>query len=447
MNIRLRKALVAVAALTALVPAASGALTGAATATAAAPRSSANLELKQVFNTPGGTDLEFFSRTLATYKDASNKNVTPEVPVERHFAMVGNQTTGAKIYDITNPEGVYLVAAMKCTVGQGDIQVTRDGMVAAIADASSGVCNKGPFGKGGAAIGQGSVLVDLSDVYTPTVVGGAAESQGSHNQTIHPSGKYLYISTSALSPSDGANSRVPIYDISNPAAPVKVKDFMIPANGPHDIRFSQDGTRAYMAGISAYNIVDTTDPRNPVLISSIVPPGGSIGHDTLITKDKRFLFLGDEAGGGAAYPCPGGAVYAYDLADEKRPLLIGVAEAGGGPVTNRIVDEAGPGAAPTAGCTSHVMDLNPDGKSFTIGWYSLGFRVFDFSSFYNADGTPKTAGAIGASWGKYGAGLVETAYFVPDNARTWSAKQYSKVPGYIFADDVNVGFYITKIKP
>ncbi len=35
---------------------------------------------------------------------------------------------------------------------------------------------------------------------------------------------------------------------------------------------------------------------------------------------------------------------------------------------------------------------------------------------------------------------------IPDNANTWSAKQYAKVPGYIFSDDLNLGFYVTKIK-
>jgi hypothetical protein len=35
---------------------------------------------------------------------------------------------------------------------------------------------------------------------------------------------------------------------------------------------------------------------------------------------------------------------------------------------------------------------------------------------------------------------------IPDGANTWSAKQYAKVPGYIFSDDTVLGFYVTKIK-
>ena len=405
-----------------------------------AARHSPNLQLVAQVPGNGGTDVEFFSRTLASYRDATGEVITPAAPVERHFALVGNPGIGPRIVDITNPEQPFVAATVpNCKIGQGDVQVKADGMVAAIAKQGSGTCKTAS-----GTLSNGSALVDLSDVYNPQVVGRATESQGSHNNTIHPSGKYLYISTSALAPSDGQSSRVPIFDISDPANPVKVKDFMIPVNGPHDIRFSHDGKRAYFAGVSAYHIVNTEDPKNPSIISTIVPPGGTIGHDTLITKDKRFLFLGDEAGGGSTFPCPGGAIYVYDLTDERAPILLGAAEAGGGPIVGRNIEET-PGPTRTGGCTSHVMELNPDGKSLTLGWYVLGARVFDFSSFYNADGTPKTAAGIAAAWGKYGVGLVETGFMIPtDNASTWAAKQYAKVPGYIFSND-STGFFVTKI--
>ena len=51
------------------------------------------------------------------------------------------------------------------------------------------------------------------------------------------------------------------------------------------------------------------------------------------------------------------------------------------------------------------------------------------------------------NWGAYGAGPVkENGWIVPQGANTWSAKQYDRVPGFIFADDLNLGFYVVKIK-
>jgi hypothetical protein len=114
-------------------------------------------------------------------------------------------------------------------------------------------------------------------------------------------------------------------------------------------------------------------------------------------------------------------------------------------VTGREYDEAGAGR--TGGCTAHVMDLNPDKKSFTIGWYVAGTRTFDFSGLYNADGSPKTAPAL--AYGPISANIKETGFIVPEVggkvANTWSAKQYSKVPGFIFSDDLNLGLYVSKI--
>lgn len=399
-------------------------------------RNSDNLELVAHLPGTGGTDIEFFSRELSRYKDADGNWV--EETSTRHFALVGNQSTGAWTVDITDPENPYRVHVLdNCRVGQGDPQTSADGTFALIAS-QSGSCMLAD----GRSVSRSSIIVDLSDPYTPTPIAAAAGS--AHNNTLHPSGDYLYISTSSLAPNSGAMSKIPIYDITDLANPVHVRDFLIPANGPHDIRFSPDGTRAYTAGISAFHILDTSDPENPETISTIVPPGGSIGHDTLVTRDGRFLFLGDEGGGGGTYPCPGGAVYVYDLADESAPVLIGAVEAGGGPVTYRHYDET-PGPTSLGACTSHVMELNPDGQSLTLGWYRLGFRIFDFSSFYNADGTPKDVAGVAAAWGENGIGMVETGYMVPDGASTWSAKQYDQVPGYVFADDLNLGFYVTKI--
>jgi hypothetical protein len=443
-----RSVVLASVALTALA----GLPAVASSTTAEAPRSTSNLELVNTGNITGrgGTDIEFFSRTLDLVKNRDG-DLVPSTG-ERHFAFVGNQVSGASVVDITEPEKPYVVSTLDgCKVGQGDTQVNKAGTLGLIASQTSGTCRS----HNDVVLPRGSIVVDLRNPYEPKVIGAAPEPLGSHNHTLHPDGRHLFISTSELAPTNGENSRVPIYDLqgwenweSAPDQlfkPVKVKDFMIPVNGPHDIRFRPDGKRGYFAGISTYNVVNTENPANPSIISRIVPPGGSIGHDTLISREGRFLFLGDEAGGGGTFPCPGGAVYVYDLANEAAPVLLGLAEAGGGPVVARNLTETTP-TTRTGGCTSHVMELNPDGKSFTIGWYTLGTRVFSFASFYNADGTPKSTPSLAAAWGSNGVGLVETAYMIPDNGNTWSAKQYAKVPGYIFSDDINLGLYVSKIK-
>lgn len=415
-------------------------------------RGSANLELVAHIPGAGGSDLEFFTRELTVWKDYfGNVHTVPagEPPVTRHFAMVGNRVAptagnagpmsgGAKIVDISNPQTPFIAGAVKdCWADQGDIQIAPGGMLAGIAK-QGGTCK---FPDGG-NVPNGSIMVDLSNVYEPTIVGVAAHTRA-HNNTFHPSGKYVYISSSGQSP-----NTVPIYDITDPSSPRKVKDLTFPSgDSPHDIRFSEDGTRAYLAGIDQFRIVDTTDPESPKLISTFTAPGSTIGHDALVTPDKAFLILGDELNGGSTAPCPGGALYVYDIrgANETDPVLLGIVEAGAGPVTGRNNDELGVNPVSTAGCTSHVIDLNPNKKSFTIGWYQAGSRTFDFSGLYDAAGNPAPTQSL--RWGAHGHGPVrEIGWIVPQGANTWSAKQYAGVPGYIFSDDLNLGLYVTKIK-
>ena len=416
-------------------------------------RASANLELVAHIPGVGGSDLEMFTRELRTWKDwYGNIHEVDEEdpPVTRHFAMVGNRsaptangagpvTGGAKIIDITDPEIPFIAGAVKdCWADQGDIQIAPGGMLAGIAK-QGGTCRF----PGGANVANGSILVDISNVYDPVIVSVASAPRGAHNNTFSPDGKYVYISESGDNP-----GQIPIHDISDPANPRLVKNYALAdGNSPHDIRFSADGKRAYGAGINRMRIFNTEDPENPVQISSIQVPGSTIGHDVLVTPDKSFLFFGEETQGGGTAPCPGGGVYVYDIrgAKEAAPELIGYSLIGNGPVTGRRYDEAFAGSV--GGCTSHVMDMNPNQKSFTIGWYVSGLATFDFSSLYNPDGTPKES-PKGAYFGPRGVGegLVETGYMIPQGANTWAAKQYAGVPGYIFADDIALGFYVVKIK-
>ena len=91
--------------------------------------------------------------------------------------------------------------------------------------------------------------------------------------------------------------------------------------------------------------------------------------------------------------------------------------------------------------------MNPDNRSLTLGWYSAGSRVLDFRGLYSGDGpgTPRTTASL--AYGSTGVGLVETNWITPKGGSTWSAKQYAKVPGYIFSDDLLLGFYVVKLPP
>ncbi len=392
---------------------------------------------------PGGTDIEFFSRNLPRYRDASGRMVAAGKNKTRHFAVVGNQRSDTKIVDITNPEEPFVASTIPCTLSQGDVQVSAERSLIVIANgtrSSSAACSYRDKASGTMQpMPPGSAIVDIRDVYAPEVIGAAATPKGAHNHTLMPGGRYLYISTSAIVEGEAF---IPVFDLADPTSPKQVGAFTAPGNSPHDIRFNAEGTRAYTAGVSTFRILDTTNPTRPRLISTFFPPGASIGHDVLVTPDGAFLFAGDEAGGGLTFPCPGGAVHTYDIRNEAAPTYLGATYAGAGPVTNRDA-EISPEVGSVGSCTSHVMELDPGARSLTLGWYAAGSRVFDFSRLYGRDGKPTPGASV--AYGHNGVGLVESGWIRPEGGSTWAAKQYAGRPGYIFSNDRTLGLYVTKL--
>src|SRR5690606_20770035 len=163
---------------------------------------------------------------------------------------------------------------------QGDIQVWKHGrriLASYTAD--------GTFGEEGAASkcardlrlgpdAAGTVIVDLTTPTSPQSVSYLSVPRGSHNMTVHPSGRYLYNSDLVTS----TEPSITIYDITQPEQPRKVQDFAIPfvptslGSESHDITFNEDGTRAYSAALSQTLVLDTTDPENPSVVGQIVDP-------------------------------------------------------------------------------------------------------------------------------------------------------------------------------
>ena len=80
-----------------------------------AARASSNLTCIAHLPSTGGTDVEFFSRELSSFRDASGATITPDAPVTRHFALAGNQTTGAQFIDESSTAGGarYLVGDLR----------------------------------------------------------------------------------------------------------------------------------------------------------------------------------------------------------------------------------------------------------------------------------------------------------------------------------------------
>ncbi|MGH2754024.1 MAG: LVIVD repeat-containing protein [Actinomycetota bacterium] len=405
---RYLRALTAVCSLLLIVSAAAG----AAPARDSAPLKGEGEGLKIVANIPyaGGTDMEFATIKGRDYAFAAS---APGVGGAEHGAL--------RVIDVTKPERPKLKATLACSLYQGDVQLSHDEKTLILAADSAG----GPDSC--LAVGKsGFMTIDISNPLKPKPVGFAEIARGSHNTTAHPTKPFVYNSDS-----DQTNrGNIEIWSIKNPAKPEKVADFATVTHSPHDISFNEDGTRAVTAARTHFDILDTTDPAAPTLLFKGQCPGCYLTHDAKFTPDGSHIILGDEAGGGGSYPCPGGALYFYELQgteDQPVAVLAGVYE------PNELVF-ARDGQTGPASCTSHVFDISEDSSKLAISWYSAGTRYLDIST------------STGVTLGENRAheGPAELGWFMPDGGVTWSSK-FFKGP-YIYSNDEFRGFDVFKIQ-
>jgi hypothetical protein len=363
--------------------------------------------LKIVANvdTGSGTDMEFATIKGREYAFVASRSVD------------NDRKGGLNVIDVTKPETPKLVTKLPCNLNQGDIQLSHDLKTAIMAaDAAGGPDACLMVGK------SGFMTIDISNPKNPKAVGVAEISRGAHNTTAHPTKPFVYNSNS----DQAGGPEIQVWSIADPAKPKLVNTVNSIPHAPHDISFNEKGTLAVTAARTHVDIFDTSDPANPVLVSTTVCPGCYLAHDAKFTPDGKWIIVGDEAAGGAAYPCPGGALYFYKLQQGNIPLLRGVFE------PNEVVlasdDQGGPAA-----CTSHVFDISPDSKKLAISWYSAGTRYLDISSM------------TGATFGEHNTGgVVELGWFIPEGGDSWSSK-FHKGP-YIYSNDIARGFDVLKIE-
>ena len=459
--------------LAALVPAASAAaldLTAerarAAQAFAGSPNIShvANLPHAQAPTASAaakGSDIEFATIDVTGLPEAEAAGVTGS----RDFAVAGTiridgvDNSGMQIIDITDPTQPTPVGLFECTNAQGDIQVfTRetDGATrtyATYTTDSTGVTSSACYktakanNLGFRSEDSGTFIVDITNPYAPELVRFVEIPAGSHNQTIHPSGNYMYNSNNELTRPNGA--KVEYFDITDLSAPTKLGELSIsPGLDSHDLSFSPDGKRAYVAAVSHTLILNTEDPTKPSIIGRIVDPTVGIMHqsepvtiDDPILGERTFLAITDEFAGAAGNGwCPGGGITIYDVTGdlEKTPVRVGYwnipefRPAGGG-TAGQAADSTGTSLR----CTSHVLRFYPEQKLMTIGWYNAGVRVVDISGLAGV-----SVGVEPNATGNVTPGMKEIGYHWFANSESWAAKAMKFDEDgsfYFFSNDITRG--------
>ncbi|HVL95334.1 MAG TPA: hypothetical protein VM266_05695 [Solirubrobacteraceae bacterium] len=316
--------------------------------------------------------------------------------VQRTFAFAGTYYNGLQIVDVSDPETPRIVANYDCAIAQGDVQVfRRDDLGGRVfvgygADDPYSNNTESACYQEAAELGfdteengnSGTFIIDVTDPHRPRTVSFVPFEKGSHNLTIHPSGKYLYNSNSdTIATLQPGIEVADITDLSQPKEVAVVPLDYRPGLGSesHDISFSADGTRAYSAAVSQGVILDTSNPAAPTVVSTIFDPSVNVWHQAEVVQasvpgaGERTLLIGaDEfAGATPTGQCPNGGLHVYDVTGplENAPVKLGYwnfdevrATEGGG------------------GCTAHVFQLWREQNIMLIANYNGGAHVLDIAA-------------------------------------------------------------------
>ena len=370
----------------------------------------------------------------------------------RWYAVAGSEINGVQLIDVTKPRHPQITRTYDCAVSQGDPQVFKRGRSTYItyandyednAQAAASDCYQEADARGFDAIGAngnanlGTLIIDITVPRRPRTVSFVRIDRGSHNMTVHPSGRFLYNSNSDLTGLGGLPA-IEVYDITRLDRPKHTSTLSLtplPGLGSdsHDITFNKDGTRGYSAALSHGVILDTTNPALPTIVSEFDDEAINVWHqmDPVTIGGRDFLIAEDEVAGAAAPGvCPTGGVHVFDVTDETLPVKVGYFN---------IADPAVRDADDT--CTAHVFDIHEEEQIMTIAYYMGGVRVLDLSGLATAPiGVGQGGQAIGGA-------IKEIGHYVTPDANTWSAKTPFIMRNgdfFLFGDDINRGLDVYK---
>lgn len=409
----------------------------------------------------GGTDLEL---TTLRVPDGGDGFTDIDVSVN------GTYENGVQLVDVTDPTTPTLLSMYDCDVYQGDVQVftrpdmqTADGRARTFmtygvdysAETDSDCYGDLPQGAPhtfGASVG--ALIIEITDPTAPRTVGFIKAPGGTHNGTVRgfdtdgddQLDKWFFYN----SENDTAGS-LTVFDITDIDLPVQTASLSISDAGSdtHDVTFSEDGTRAYVASINLSYILDTTDPANPTLVSRIIDPAVGIHHQAdpitmdTVAGERTYVIISDEIAGAAGNGfCTGGGMHVWDVTVEQAPVKVGAYF-----MPDITVQEgAGTGTAGLVSCTAHVYRMYADQQVLTIGNMAGGVRVIDLSNLIGV-----SVGDENVSTGQV-AGMRDLGWFRFSNSDTtgsdaWAFKAHPdrfEEDGsfYGFSNDQTRGFEV-----
>ncbi|HEV2755883.1 MAG TPA: hypothetical protein VG318_08925 [Actinomycetota bacterium] len=319
---------------------------------------------------------------------------------------------GIRIFDVSGSVPK-LAGFLHCPGNDNDVEVVKPGLI--VVSFATNKCAP--------QAGNGLMTVDVRNPKKPKILG-AINTGKNHTHKPYPGTSLVYTAGGGLS--GGPNAGPAIVDVSNPAKPKVVATPKTLTTDCHDISFSisKGAKLAFCAGAigsGEVQILDVSDPLNPVALSRIFNPAIQYSHYAVASSDGALLAIDDEAF--AAHECatgnsPTGRVWFYNIENPELPTPMGSYAPPRGGDTVPIGHYAG---WVPSWCLSHGLDWQPGTHNVAVTWFTGGWSVI------NADGTTPT----------------EVAHFQAEDSQTYSALWHD---GRLYTNDAARGFDAFEVK-
>jgi hypothetical protein len=282
-----------------------------------------------------------------------------------NIAVQGSyQCRGAFIYDLTNPDVPVLASWYNPAPNQAFLEAIVIG-------------NRGYFGSGGptpsgtASTGEGVHIVDLTNPYSPILLGKVNSTKGNgfngiHEMVVFDQGGQRYLIENFNSFSTKV---IKIINITDPVNPLLVREFN-PTESTWVHAIHVRGNRMFTSGwgnsvtrgrTEIYDISNLAT-QAPTLLGfvedpSANPAAGNNMHSSWTSEDGNYLYSARETSDGA------GDLRVYDIHNSAQPLLV-----------NSLTMQ-GLGIDAVTPHNPVVM-----GNYLYVSWYQAGVQVFDISN-------------------------------------------------------------------
>lgn len=308
----------------------------------------------------------------------------------------GGKGGGLVIVNVADPKQPFIQGRWKNTdvsgvadAGFGDVDLSADGNLAVLTNAHCSPCSANSV--------NWAVLIDVTDKSNPKMVGKIKDDATMdyvHTATLDNKLLYLNPQAAAFYPQPN-NGAITVFDISNPAAPVKKGRVTSPGGDvamAHDsyIDHRPDGkTLLYAASVHKTDVIDVTAPLASTWLQTQFNEY-TISHDVQPNWNRKVILIDDEGAAGGQLDedvsvC--GKVGTGPATVDSGSLQF-YAAAPDGTFANGGLVKLGSFNAPTnvntGACVAHVFWQAPNENRLTQAYYRTGAFIVDFEDPANA---------------------------------------------------------------